>query len=61
MDILPSDPVILLGYLNMKLRDEYESPEALIRGLDIDEEIFNEWIEARCISYFAEGKRFVID
>lgn len=61
MDILPSDPVILLGYLNMKLRDEYESPEALIRGLDIDEEMFSEWIEARGISYFAEGKRFVID
>lgn len=61
MDILPSDPAMLLSFLNMKLRDEFETPEALIRGLDIDEDDFRKWIAARNISYFAEGKRFVLD
>lgn len=61
MDILPSDPAMLLSFLNMKLRDEFGTPEALLRGLDIDEDDFNEWIKARGVSYFPEGKRFVLD
>lgn len=60
MDILPSDPAILLSFLNMKLRDEYETPEALCKNLDIDPGEFNEYITSRGISYFPEGKRFVL-
>jgi ADP-ribose pyrophosphatase len=40
MDNLPSDPAILLSFLNMKLRDEFDSPEALVKGLDLDEDEF---------------------
>ena len=34
--MLPKDPYMLLSYVNMKLRDEYASPEELCKALDID-------------------------
>ncbi len=34
--MLPQDPYILLSYVNTKLRDEYESLDALCGGLDAD-------------------------
>ena len=34
--MLPQDPNILLGYVNTKLRDEYDSLDALCDGLDAD-------------------------
>ncbi len=61
MEQLPSDPVILLGYLNMKLRDEFSSPEELCNRLDIDKESFDAYIADRNISYAPESGRFVID
>ena len=33
---LPNDPMILLSVINMKLRDEYSTLDALCEGLDID-------------------------
>lgn len=35
---LPKDPVILLSYVNTKLRDNYESLTELCRALNISEE-----------------------
>lgn len=35
-DMIPSDPVMLLSFLNMKLRDYYSSLDALCTDLDID-------------------------
>lgn len=37
MTSIPSDPVMLLSYVNMKLRDEFDSLDELCRALDIDE------------------------
>ena len=34
--MLPQDPFILLSFVNMKLRDEYDSLDALADGLDVD-------------------------
>ena len=34
--MLPKDPVLLLSYINMKLRDQYESLDALCDDLDAD-------------------------
>ena len=34
--MLPEDPVILLSYVNTKLRDEYSSLEALCDDLQAD-------------------------
>ena len=35
--MLPNDPNILLSFVNMKLRDEYESLSELCASLDEDE------------------------
>lgn len=61
MEQLPDNPAILLSFLNMKLRDAYSSPEELCRAMDIDAPDFEAYIKARGISYFPEGKRFVLD
>ena len=34
--MLPKDPMILLSVVNTKLRDEYDSPEALCEDLQED-------------------------
>ena len=36
--MLPNDPNMLLSYINMKLRDQYDSLESLCDGLDEDKE-----------------------
>ncbi|MBH1940302.1 DUF4250 domain-containing protein [Mobilitalea sibirica] len=33
---LPKDPIILLSYINTKLRDEFSSLDELCKSLDID-------------------------
>ena len=35
---LPSDPVMLLSVINLKLRDDYPTLDALCEDLDIDKE-----------------------
>ena len=35
--MLPKDPVMLLSYINMKLRDQYSSLEDLCDDLDISQ------------------------
>lgn len=35
--MIPKDPVILLSFVNMKLRDEYDSLEDLCAALDADQ------------------------
>lgn len=37
MTEIPSDPIILLSFINMKLRDEFPSLDELCKSLDIDE------------------------
>ena len=61
MNDLPKDPAILLSYLNMKLRDAYGTPQELCDDLGLDPTEFNDYIASRGISYFAEGRRFVLD
>lgn len=34
--MIPSDPFILLSYVNTKLRDDYENLDELCSSLDID-------------------------
>lgn len=36
--MLPGDPFMLLSFINMKLRDEYDSLDSLCDGLDEDKE-----------------------
>ncbi|MCQ2195142.1 MAG: DUF4250 domain-containing protein [Paludibacteraceae bacterium] len=38
MDSLPQDINMLFSFVNMKLRDEYDSLDALCEDLDVDKE-----------------------
>ena len=36
--MLPKDPAMLLSFINMKLRDQYDSLESLCDDLDVSKE-----------------------
>ena len=36
--MLPNDPIMLLSFVNMKLRDNYASLDALCEDMDADKE-----------------------
>ena len=55
---LPTDPYILLSYINTKLRDEYPSLEALCDNLDIDAEEISQRLSDAGFSYNQEINQF---
>ena len=57
--MLPNDPMILLSYVNTKLRDEYDSLEALCEDLDTDEEKLREKLGLAGFLYRKELNRFL--
>ena len=56
--MLPNDPMILLSYLNTKLRDEYDSFAALCEDLQLDEAGIKEKLAAVGFIYDAARNRF---
>ncbi|MBD5276191.1 MAG: DUF4250 domain-containing protein [Bacteroides sp.] len=58
MNELPSDPAMLLSFLNMKLRDSYASLEELCDDLDIDRDALIKRMADAGFEYSAENKRF---
>ncbi len=56
--MIPQDPMILLSYLNTKLRDEYPSLTALCEDLELDEEKITARMKAIGFSYRKEENRF---
>ena len=56
--MLPNDPMILLSYLNTKLRDEYGSLAALCEDLELDENELKAKLAAASFSYDAARNRF---
>ena len=56
--MLPNDPMILLSYLNTKLRDEYDSLAALCEDLQLDEAGIKEKLAAAGFIYDAARNRF---
>lgn len=55
---LPHDPIILLSYLNMKLRDEYSSLRELCEELGADEEELTARLSAVGFSYDEKTNQF---
>lgn len=55
---LPDDAMMLLGFVNMKLRDEYASLDDLCAGLDIDRNELVRKLAAVGFEYSAENNRF---
>lgn len=56
---LPKDPVMLLSYVNTKLRDEYDSLEELCKVLDEDKEALTDKLGEINYSYDAVKNQFV--
>lgn len=59
MNELPSDPVMLLSYINMKLRDFYPSLDELCTSLDIDKDTLCTRLADIDYSYDSSLNKFV--
>ena len=57
--MLPNDPMILLSYINTKLRDEYPTLDALCDDLQADRTQLEEKLKAIDYTYSPELNRFV--
>ena len=57
--MLPQDPIILLSYVNTKLRDEYSSLDALCDDLDTDREELVRRLETVGYAYNEDKNRFL--
>lgn len=57
--MLPQDPMILLSYVNTKLRDEYASLDELCAALDADREELVRKLEGVNYRYSEERNQFV--
>ena len=58
MNDLPKDPMMLMSFINMKLRDFYPSLDALCEDMDIDKGHLLEKLSSAGFEYSAENKRF---
>ena len=57
--MIPKDPVILLSFINTKLRDEYPSLSELCAALDADEREITAALAALDYRYDPDQNRFV--
>ena len=57
MENLPKDPIMLMSFINMKLRDLYPSLEALCEDLDIDRSELEEKLKTVGYEYDEANKR----
>lgn len=57
--MIPQDPVILLSFVNMKLRDFYGSLDALCEDLQEDKEKIEEILAQLDYHYDREKNQFV--
>ena len=58
MTRMPQDPMILLSWLNTRLRDEGLTLEELCRDLDEDPEALTERMRQAGFAYDAQQRRF---
>lgn len=57
--MIPKDPVMLLSFLNLKLRDFYKSDEELYDDLDLDRKEIEEKLAGIGYVYDKERNQFV--
>lgn len=57
--MIPKDPVMLLSFVNLKLRDYYANLEALCEDLDVDKEELVSKLEGIDYHYNSERNQFV--
>lgn len=57
--MIPKDPVMLLSFVNLKLRDFYSSLEALCDDLDADQNEIVEKLASIDYHYDAKQNKFI--
>ncbi len=57
--MIPQDPVLLLSYINLKLRDYYSSLDALCDDLDISKSDLIEKLKTINYEYSEEQNQFI--
>ena len=57
--MIPKDPVMLLSFINLKLRDFYPSFEALCDDLDVDGKEITDKLAAIDYQYNKEKNQFI--
>lgn len=57
--MIPKDPVMLLSFLNLKLRDYYSSLDMLCEDLDVDKQEVVEKLGAMDYVYDPDRNQFV--
>ncbi len=55
---IPNDPVMLMSFVNTKLRDEYSSPEELCKALSIDREELEQKLKEAGFTYKSETNQY---
>lgn len=58
MEEMPKDPVMLLSWVNMKLRDQYDSLEALCEDLQLDRDSLEERLHQAGFDYMPQTNQF---
>ena len=58
MQTIPSDPMMLFSFINMKLRDEFSSLDELCATLDIERAWLEEKLASVGFEYSQENKKF---
>lgn len=58
MTNIPQDPMMLMSFINMKLRDFYPSLDALCEDLEISREELEEKLGKAGFEYSEDNKRF---
>ena len=56
--MIPNDPVLLLSFMNMKLRDTNKNLDALCEDLDVDKARIVETLKTIDYHYNAEQNQF---
>lgn len=57
--MIPNDPIMLLSFLNLKLRDYYTSLDALCEDMDVEREEIVSKLAAIDYHYSSEKNQFV--
>ena len=58
MNNIPQDPIMLMSWLNLKLRDFYPDLDALCDDLELDRKEIEEKIKAAGFEYSEEHRKF---
>ena len=58
MDTLPKDPIMLMSFINMKLRDFYPSLDALCEDMGLDRNEIETSLKEAVYEYSRENNRF---